>query len=72
MNKNKQNPTSANAEVQEAVAALLGAGVLTASEEEAILLKCFRSLNEVNRLCAISRIEGIAEGQRYAEIQKPA
>lgn len=69
MEKNKQNVTP---EVQEAVAALLGAGVLTASEEEAILLKCFRSLNEVNRLCAISRIEGIAEGQRFADMQKGA
>lgn len=72
MNKDKQNTTSTNAEVQEAVAALLGAGVLTASEEEAVLLKCFRSLNTVNRLCAISKLEGMAEGQRYVDMQKGA
>lgn len=64
MNKNIKS------EVQKAVEALLGAGVLTASEEEAVLLKCFRSLNDVNRLCAISRIEGIAEGQRFVDMQK--
>lgn len=72
MDNNKQYTAENNEEVQKAVAALLVAGVLTANEEEAVLLKCFRSLNETNRLRAISRIEGIVEGQKFADMQKGA
>ena len=68
--ENNKNIVKTDEEVKKAVAALLGAGVLTANEEEATLLKCFRLLNKVNRLRAISRIEGIAEGQQFADMQK--
>lgn len=54
-------------DVQNAIEMLKNTGCLTVNEEEIKLLKCFRILNATNRFRALSRVEGMVEGQMFVE-----
>ena len=56
-------------DVQNAVETLKNTGCLAVNEEEIKLLRCFRILNATNRFGALSRVEGMVEGQLFVERQ---
>ncbi|MBQ6170558.1 MAG: hypothetical protein IKH96_04725 [Ruminococcus sp.] len=58
-------------EVREAAEVLRNAaGSIASTDEEQKLLKSFRLLNSINQKSIMSRLEGIVEGQHYADAEK--
>lgn len=66
--QNQNNAEEVLTDVQETITTLHNSGMLAKSEEEARLLKAFRMLNGMNKISAVSRIEGMIEAQTYARM----
>ena len=66
----KDEAVKTYSETIKAVELLKNTGCLATEKEEIKLLKCFRTLNTINKCMALSRVEGMVDGQLFSAERK--